>query len=162
LEYEPGLIEQVGSWLAAGHYVTVACDALGVAASSYYAWLERGEASLAEQERRMSEWGGRGEAPTYPTEKARLYAEFAATVKKASPQGEERALRVIRDAFEDNWQAAGWYLERRWPKRWGRYDRVESVEGTGGSSELAEAALRDERVRGLVDDLLESLSEPSG
>lgn len=31
---------------------------------------------------------------------------------------------VIRHAARDTWQAAAWWLERRYPDEWGRKDRI--------------------------------------
>lgn len=51
-------------------------------------------------------------------------AEFSEAVKKAEADAEVAAVTIIRTAMPKNWQAAAWYLERKWPDRWGRKDRV--------------------------------------
>ena len=38
----------------------------------------------------------------------------------------EEAFQTIRDAFNDDWKAAAWYLERRFPNEFGRKAPVEA------------------------------------
>jgi hypothetical protein len=47
---------------------------------------------------------------------------FYAAVKRAEADGEMRDLALIAKAAEDNWQAAAWKLERKYPAKWGRKD----------------------------------------
>lgn len=34
-------------------------------------------------------------------------------------------IRIIEEAAQTKWQAAAWYLERRWPERWAKRERFE-------------------------------------
>lgn len=52
------------------------------------------------------------------------YREFAAELEQALGEAEARYVNHISQAAETTWQAAAWMLERRWPKRWGRRDRL--------------------------------------
>ena len=61
---------------------------------------------------------GIGESTLY--EWMRKYPEFAEAVKKADGNAENKAVNAVVDAFEDHWQAAAWWLERRHPERWGK------------------------------------------
>jgi hypothetical protein len=54
----------------------------------------------------------------------RIYREFAIAVDQALAQVEMLDLQAIRAASKDAWQASAWRLERRFPERWGRVDRV--------------------------------------
>jgi CRP-like cAMP-binding protein len=56
---------------------------------------------------------------------ARANSAFSAAVEKAEAQAEANAVRVVRTAMADHWQAAAWWLERRRPNEFGRIDRVE-------------------------------------
>ena len=38
----------------------------------------------------------------------------------------EEAVQTIRDAFKDDWKAAAWYLERRFPNEFGRRNPSEA------------------------------------
>lgn len=45
-------------------------------------------------------------------------AAFRQQLKKAEAECEKLAVQRIRNAKE--WQASAWFLERKWPKKWGR------------------------------------------
>lgn len=47
-------------------------------------------------------------------------ADFAEQVKAAEASAVERALGQIVAAASDDWKAAAWILERRWPQEFGR------------------------------------------
>ncbi len=49
-------------------------------------------------------------------------------IERSLAQAEVHAVLEIRKAGAKNWQAAAWYLERRWPERWGRTSRERAVE----------------------------------
>jgi hypothetical protein len=42
----------------------------------------------------------------------------------------EEAFQTIRDAFKDDWKAAAWYLERRFPNEFGKRLPVEAEQKT--------------------------------
>ncbi len=152
LQKEPGLIEAIGATLQAGHYAHVACQIVGVKEASYYAWLERGEAAIATRRA-----GGHLNA------REALYAEWAETIASASAAAEARAVQVVVDAMPTDARHAEWFLERRYPRRWGRFDRVETNERQEVDP-IAAAALADGNVRALIDDLIDAIScnEPGG
>jgi hypothetical protein len=84
-----------------GNYTSVAVEAASVARSTFYAWMRRGRT---------------GEEP---------YASFRNAVRAAEAVAEASAIQVIRGAAQKQWQAAAWFLERKFPDRWGRKDRTE-------------------------------------
>lgn len=55
------------------------------------------------------------------------YFEFFESVKKAEAQAVARNVAVIQSAAKDSWQAAAWWLERKYPQEWGKKDRLEHV-----------------------------------
>jgi len=94
--------------IAAGNYVATAAELAGIGQSTYYRWLEQGKTAT------------RGR-----------YREFWDAVKKAEAQAEAvRVARIARAGGEGNWQADAWYLERRYPDRWGRRQRLEHTQDT--------------------------------
>ena len=95
------LIESLCETIEAGNHIRVACQSAGIGESSYYRWLERAE-------------GGAGG----------IYREFQEAIKKAEGVGE--AVLVEQILADASWQAKAWYLERRYPERWGRRDRLDS------------------------------------
>ena len=59
-------------------------------------------------------------------EHAQVYADFFQKIKQALALSEELALTTLK-AGQPGWQAQAWFLERRFPQRWGRKDRVEKA-----------------------------------
>ena len=92
----PELQRQITEYISAGNYTNTACQAVGIAESTYYKWKELGEA-------------GR-----------RPYMEFMESIKKAEAQAEISYIKVIQEAASEHWQAAAWYLERKHYSRWGK------------------------------------------
>lgn len=75
-----------------------AAAAAGIATSTFYAWIEKGEGF-----------------------QTGIYREFADNVRRAEALAEaERISRIDRAGKEGDWKADAWYLERRYPERWGR------------------------------------------
>lgn len=144
---DPNLKDRIAGIIAGGHYAETACGAVGVSESSYYAWLEKGEVARARHDAGM----------TLGVEET-AYLEFTEAVRKAAAAAEARSLKVINDAANDGtWQAAAWYLERRHPHRWGRFDRVEATT-TVRTDPIAEAAMENEEVRQAIDDVIARIS----
>jgi hypothetical protein len=81
--------------LRSGCYAVTACARACISESTYYLWLQKGEA---------------GQRP---------YSELLESVKKAEADAEAMVvgtiLRVALDPESPNWQAGMTYLERRYP-----------------------------------------------
>lgn len=98
----PEITEKVAEAIRDGLYAESAATLAGIGERTYYSWMKRGDA---------------GDEP---------YVQFRLAVKKAEAEAEAASLAVIRGAAQDGtWQAAAWYLERKFPARWSRRDRVE-------------------------------------
>ena len=95
----PELIEKISTEIQNCSYQKVAARKCGVGESPFYAWMEKAEG------------GGGGQ-----------FQELLEAVKKASAVAESRAIQTI--LADDSWQSKAWYLERRFPERWGRKDRL--------------------------------------
>lgn len=54
-----------------------------------------------------------------------IFSEFSEAVKKAASEAEVRNVLTIRDASAKTWQAAAWWLERRYPEKWGKQPRID-------------------------------------
>ncbi len=52
-----------------------------------------------------------------------IYREFLEAIEKAEAQAKVRNVTIIQAAAKDNWQAAAYWLERRYPEEWGRRGR---------------------------------------
>lgn len=100
--------------LRAGNYIQTACALVGVSRVGLYERLKRG----ARERRRL-------EKPrTIPDPKFADDAEFSIKVEQALAIAETKDLHTIGKAADEQWTAAAWRLERRFPDRWGRRDKV--------------------------------------
>lgn len=87
--------------IAEGNTRAVAAACAGVDVSTFYRWMAEGEEALTGQRR-----------------------EFFEAVKKAEADAIAAMVAIIRKAAPTSWQAAAWWLERKYPDEWGRKDRV--------------------------------------
>ena len=99
------------SAIRAGNYIETAAAYAGINKSTLYDWLKRGE----REKQRVAQ------NPRYKIRKSEIpYVEFSNAVEKALAEAEVRDVAIIAKAAEEQWQAAAWRLERKFPDRWGR------------------------------------------
>lgn len=80
-----------------------AAQLAGIGTRTFYLWKAKGQA---------------GRAP--------IYVQFLQELKKAEVEGEAAAInQIVKAAQEGTWQAAAWLLERRFPERWARIQKLE-------------------------------------
>lgn len=108
--------------IAGGNTNESAAALAGISSSTFYDWKARGEKA-----------------------KSGKYREFYETIKRAEALAEAKRIEIIRNAMEGkgkfdqpNWTAAAWYLERRWPERWGRRKVEAEVNHSGEVTERHE------------------------
>mgnify|MGYP002626333149 CR=1 FL=1 len=88
--------------LRKGNYLTTCARACGVSVSTLNNWKKRGR---------------KGEEP---------YKTFLEKVDEAEAEGELRSMGIIDDvASTGNWLASAWKLERKYPQRFGKKERME-------------------------------------
>ncbi len=111
--------------LKGGAYAKAAAEQNGIDESTYYRWLQRGEAALeAEAAHLEAEQADEAQmAPPLPDKRELEYARFVEKVRAAETQAEAEALEKIRGA--DDWRAQAWFLERRQPGRWAKRENVD-------------------------------------
>ncbi len=102
----PQTQDRIVQAIRSGNYANVAARYAGIDEKTYYNWLQRGE-----------------------REGSGIYFQFLQSVKKAESDAEVQAVAEIRLAARENWQAGMTWLERRFPDRWGRRERVEHSGG---------------------------------
>lgn len=166
--------------LAAGNYVTTAAKFAGIGEVSFYKWRTRGEkeidriASLPgvdvddifesfEGDSDMTDkdsnpvpkssalymWHHRPEE--FDDEVEWPYVVFTFQAEKARAQAEVRILHHIHTAAgKGNWQAGAWWLERTFPDRYGRTDRIQHSGTPGGDPIKHETTI----TVGMVDQAL--------
>lgn len=109
LNYE--VQEKIIQAIKAGNYIETAAAYAGISKSTLYDWLKRGE----REKQRVAK------NPSYRIRKSeKIYVEFSDAVEKALAEAEMRDVLLIGKAAEEQWQAAAWRLERKFPERWGR------------------------------------------
>lgn len=94
--------------LESGLYMREACAIVGVGTATIYGALRQGKIDR------------RAEQDT-------PFAEFATNVERAMATAEQESLVRIRGAARVNpafWAADAWWLERRYPEKYGRKDRI--------------------------------------
>lgn len=81
-----------------------ACEFAGIWPSTFYKWISEGE---------------RDKENNFKTE----FSEFSEDIKKVNATVE---IDLIQQVSKDkSWQSKAWILERRFPDKWGRKERVE-------------------------------------
>lgn len=96
--------------LRAGNYMETAARYAGIDESTLHRWIARGNDTDDEP-----------------------YHQFCKAVEKARAEAEVRNVHLIQGAAQGGtWQAAAWFLERSFPGRWGRRDKVEHSGPDGG------------------------------
>ena len=121
--------EQIVKLVEAGNYIETAVLCVGVSRSSYKNWMR---------------WGAKQETG--------IYRQFFNAVRKAEALAEARAIVRVRQAGQKWWQAEAWYLERKYPDRWGRYDRGAADKQPETISETRKA-IEHKDVRDLLDQV---------
>lgn len=136
LETNTEKIDTLLNYLRLGLYINQACAMSGLAESTYHYWRSEGERVEKAIDDGDIEIEGISDADL-------LLLEFLESVKKARAEAEAFHLRNLRQASEDGtWQASAWWLERSFPERWGRKDRVE-VTGQDEGPLIVEIEFRD-------------------
>lgn len=98
----------VCKYIRNGNYLQTAARLAGIHISTFHIWMNRG---------REEEEG--------------IYVDFLEAVEKAESFAENQYLERIREAANGNsdikpiWNAAAWYLERKYPDKWGRRERLD-------------------------------------
>lgn len=125
----PELQEQLANVIAQGNYADTACSYIGLSKTAFYNWLAEGKKPNAKKK----------------------YVEFVEAIEKARSVAQMRNVQVIQQAaqgkagdpdkgikgIEPDWRASAWYLERAFPKEYGRQERVELSGMDGGAINVA-------------------------
>ena len=122
-KFDPTIGDRIVTWLQAGSFVETAAAAAGISKQTFYNWLARGARAEAEREE-PSLWA------------------WARRIDQAQAEAELGLLGMVLGAAKSGaWQAAAWYLERKFPERWRRRETVEHT-GPGGGPVTTEEVTR--------------------
>lgn len=98
--------------------------------------------------------------------KSGIYKDFHDAVEKALADAEVRDVMLIANAAATDWKAAAWRLERKFPDRWGRKERLSADLNHSGqvvkreeydisiTHEITNEILNDEEAKELAKQLL--------
>lgn len=101
-----------------GATATVACRAVGIPLHQFKTWMVRGNMLLRQFYERSDVLIEEVDTKIQGYE----YIEFFLAVKKAEAYSEIDALNIIQS--DSSWQSKSWFLERRFPERWGKKDNI--------------------------------------
>lgn len=97
-KFTPARINKIIKAIKEGSPHETAAHFAGISTSTFYGWMEKGANA-----------------------KSGLHLEFYEKVKQAEAHAEaERVRRINKAGREGDWKADAWYLERRYPDKWGR------------------------------------------
>ena len=102
-------IKKAASIIANGNFAITAQQFLRISPQTWYNWINWGETQFNLEEDKRDP-------------KKKIYLEFFDAIKSAESQAEITAVKNIRTAGLDpsRWQANAWFLERKFPDRWGQ------------------------------------------
>lgn len=135
----PEVQEKICQLLKAGNTFRTACEVAGIGWSTGLEWRQRGE------NRHSSREGDDA------------YAEFAGAVQKAEEEAAARNVALIQKAAANGtWQAAAWWLERKFPSEWARIDRHEHTGPRGGPIQL-QPVIDPEQIKARIIEIASEL-----
>lgn len=106
----PDVQTRLEAALKAGATQELAAMRAGIGVSTFYAWKKKAEEGDAD------------------------FKDFLDVIDAAAAEGAMKALEKISLAMDDDWKAAAWILERRYPEMYGR-QRIEHTGKDGGPVE---------------------------
>jgi len=136
----PELQEKILQAVRAGNYIETAAVYAGINKTTLYDWLKRGARA-----------------------KSGKFREFSNALEKALAEAEVRDVAIIAKAAQEQWQAAAWRLERKYPCRWGRRDKLEhtakvTVERDDSISKLGQEVLKNPKLAQLATEFFAELA----
>jgi len=98
------LQDKLCGYIAEGNYLDTACRLSGIDYATMRRWILQGEQDMSGK-----------------------FFEFQEAVQQAEAVAEAERVRLILKAGKyDDWKANAWYLERKYPERWGRKERIDA------------------------------------
>jgi transposase len=173
----PDVHNEIVQAIKAGAYAEEAALHAGIDESTYYRWMARGRTELEQLDTTETLLADIGTKPSNRAKRAERtqllkqrktlqaeprYREFCKAVLRASADAEVFATATIRRHMKDDWRAAAWYLERRYPQRWRRRESHEVAVGgseTGVPVQIVTGDLGDPTVTEKAHDLLRALRD---
>ncbi len=131
----PAVKKTICKAIKAGAKLEIAARAAGIGARTLDEWLKH----------------GRDELQVDPDASGPC-AAFVSEVMIASAKNEQELIGIIRKEAPKTWQAAAWLLERKFPQRYARVDRLR-VSGDEVNEKPVAAQSREEGTRKLIEKI---------
>lgn len=157
--------------LEAGNYFDASCEYAGVTATTGYNWKVRGREEKARRENPRVKEG------TEQWEREQSFVEFFEAVSRASANVEIRTIASIQKsgvgiaakfdndgketqpAIPPDWRALTWFMEHRYPTKWGKQYSESKQELTGKDGGAIEQRItKVVKAEDLTDDELATLA----
>lgn len=138
LKLTPKLKDTICEYIKEGNYINTACEAVGISKHAFFMWMKKGEA-----------------------ESEGVYRDFFDSIKKAQADGEMFLLKTIRVKSMEQWTAAAWILERKYPEKWGRREYIKIVEDDVPAESATKVQSLKDALNNMTDKDLENLLESS-
>lgn len=107
----PKLIKLIYELIAGGEFDKAVASYIGVSEVSWHNWKRRGK----EVQEKL-----KADNSYTPTKREQLYLDFIESLEQAYAEAEINAVNTIRKASKSNWEAAAWFLERRYRGNWAK------------------------------------------
>jgi len=107
------IIKDVEKYIKSGMTQEDCIEYLGIHRATFYNWRKDGLKLQKLQKEKLTEY-------------EELLLDFIDTLKKAQVENKMRCVGIIQKAAETTWQAAAWFLERRYYEEYGRKDYLKS------------------------------------
>lgn len=131
------LKEEILKVIRSGNYIETACAYAGIEKKTLYNWMKRGRSELERLDKNPRAKMKKAEA---------IYVDFLHSIQKALAHAEIRDVAIIGKAAEESWQASAWRLERKFPDRWGRKDKVTQEINHSGEINQSESKTVTEKI----------------
>lgn len=154
------LIDRISAILQRGAYIETAVAAVGVSKEAFYRWMKIGAAKKRGLHRALYDAVHRSTAEA-ETNHLVVLDTAGKGVKGDVVRDKEgnvvldkdgKAI-VARHAKPSDWKASAWFLERRFPKKWGAKQVLEHVGPDGGPIQNADVQMSAEDQEKLAKEL---------
>jgi hypothetical protein len=125
----PDVLKRITDALKSGNYRDTAAAYAGIGVSTLALWMQKGRAAIDRINTEKTRTIGKGKngrtIEPKPTAQEQPYVDLVDAVKGAESEAEARMVMVVQKAaIGGEWTAAMTYLERKFPEKWGRKDRL--------------------------------------
>lgn len=128
MKYGKEITDKIVKLIAGGMNREDSCDMAGINQDTFYDWM-----------------------------KDKRKPEFSEAIKRAEMVCKQRNIERIQDASKKNWQAAAWWLERKYPQEFAIRQKLEHSGPNGGAipvkSDLDLSRLNEKQLMRLADVL---------